>query len=98
MGLHAPNYLSRNFKYVNHCHNTRYQDKQVLYVNKTKLEITKRAPAHHVAINRNSLLDYVKSAPSLNVFKSLVLKYICIHSHRFYVAFFTAFISFKLYI
>ncbi len=22
----APNYLSRNFKYVNHCYNTRYQD------------------------------------------------------------------------
>ncbi len=35
----APNYLSRNFKYVNHCYNTRYQDKQVLYVSKTKLEI-----------------------------------------------------------
>ncbi len=27
-------YLSRNFKYVNHCYNTRYQDKQVLYVSK----------------------------------------------------------------
>ncbi len=35
----------------NHCHNTRYQDKQVLYVSKTKLEITKRALVHHSAIN-----------------------------------------------
>ncbi len=41
----APNYLSRNFKYVNHCYNTKYKDKQVLYVSKTKLEITKRALA-----------------------------------------------------
>ncbi len=36
----ASNYLSRNVKYVNHCHNTGYQDKQVLYVSKTKLKIT----------------------------------------------------------
>ncbi len=42
----APNYLRRNFKYVNHCHNTRYQDKQVLYVSKTKSAITKTALAH----------------------------------------------------
>ncbi len=41
---HAPNYLSRNLKNVNHCYNTRYQDKQVL------LEITKRALAHYGAI------------------------------------------------
>ncbi len=34
-------YISRTFKYVNHCYNTRYQDKQVLYVSKLKLEITK---------------------------------------------------------
>ncbi len=71
----APNYLSRNFKYVNHCYNTRFQDKQVLYVSKTKLEITKRALAHHGAINWNILPDYCKSALSLNVFKSVVLKY-----------------------
>ncbi len=71
----APNYLSRNFKYVNHCYNIRYQVKQVLYVSKTKLEITKRALAHHGAIKWNTLPDYYKSAPSLNVFKSLVLKY-----------------------
>ncbi len=71
----APNYLSRNVKYVNHCYNTRYQDKQVLYVSKTKLEITKRELAHHGAINCNTLPDYCKSAPSLNVLKSIVLKY-----------------------
>ncbi len=33
----APNYLSRNFKYVNQCYNIRYQDKQVLYVNKNEI-------------------------------------------------------------
>ncbi len=55
------------FKYVNHCYNTRYQDKQALYVSKTKLEITDRALAHHGAINWNILPDYSKSAPSLNV-------------------------------
>ncbi len=70
-----PNYLSRNVKYVNHCYNSRYQDKQVLYVSKTKLQITKRALAHHGAINWNTLPDYCKLAPSLNVFKSVVLKY-----------------------
>ncbi len=47
----APNYLSRYFKYINHCYNNRYQDKQVLYVSERKLEITKRALAHHGAIN-----------------------------------------------
>ncbi len=36
----SPNYLSRNFKYVYHCYNTRYQVKHVLLVSKTKLEIT----------------------------------------------------------
>ncbi len=66
--------MGRNFKYVNHCYNTRYQDKHVLDVSKTKLEITKRALAHHGAINWNTLPDYCKSAPSLNVFKSVVLK------------------------
>ncbi len=65
----APNYLSRTFKYVNHCHNTRYQDKQVLYVSKKKLEITKRALVHHGALNWNILPDYCKSVPSLHVFK-----------------------------
>ncbi len=98
----APNYLSRNFKYVNHCHNTRYQDKRVLDVIKTKLEITKRALAHHGAINWNTLLpDYSKSALSLNVFKSVVLKYMYSFSwvlKTFYKAVFIAFISFKLYI
>ncbi len=79
----APNYLSRKFKYINHCYNTRCQDKQVLYVSKTKLEITKRALAHHGAINWNTLPDYGKSAPSLNVFKSVVLKYMFSQS-RFY--------------
>ncbi len=58
----APNYLSRHFKYVNHCHNTGYKDKQVLYVSKTKLEITKRELPHHGAINWNTLPDYCKSA------------------------------------
>ncbi len=58
----APSYLSRNFKYVNHCHNTRYQDESVLYVSKTKLESTKRALAHHGTINGNTLPDYCKSA------------------------------------
>ncbi len=56
----APNYLSRNCKYVNHCYCTRYQNKQVLYVSKTKLEITKRALAHHGAIKWNTLPDYCK--------------------------------------
>ncbi len=51
------------------------KDKQVLYVSKTKLEITKRALAHHGAINSNTLPDYCKSSSSLNVFKSEVLKY-----------------------
>ncbi len=68
-------YLSINCKYVNHCHNTKYQDKQVLYVSKTKLEITKRTLTHLCAINWNTLADYCKSAPSLNVLKSVVLKY-----------------------
>ncbi len=71
----APNYLSRNVKYVNNCYNTRYQDEQVLYISKTKLEITKRALTHHGAINLNTLPDYCKSALSLNVFKSVILKY-----------------------
>ncbi len=71
----APNYLSRNFEYVNHYYNTRYQVKQMLYVSKRKLEITKRALAHHGAINWNTLPDYCKSALSLNVFKSELLKY-----------------------
>ncbi len=64
----APNYLSTNVKYVNHCYNTRYQDKQVLYFSKTKLEITKRALAHHGDINWNTLPCYCKSGPLLNVF------------------------------
>ncbi len=68
-------FLSRNVKYVNHCHNTKYQDKYVLYVNKTKLEITKRAPAHHCTTNWNTLPAYCKSTSSLNVFISVVLKY-----------------------
>ncbi len=71
----APNYLSRHFKYVNHCYNIRYQDKQVLRFSKIKLESTKRALAHHGDINWNTLSDYCKSAPSLNLFKSVVLKY-----------------------
>ncbi len=71
----APNYLSRNLKYIDHCYNTRYQDKQVLYVSKAKLKITKKALAHHGAINWNTLPDYCKSALSFNVFKSVVLKY-----------------------
>ncbi len=79
----APNYLSRNFKYVNHCYNIRYQDKQVLYVSKTKLEITKRALAHHGAINWNTLPDYCKSALLLNAFKSVVLKYMYSFSYVF---------------
>ncbi len=37
--------------------NTRYQDKKVLCVSKTKLEITKRVPSHHGAINWNTLPD-----------------------------------------
>ncbi len=49
--------------------------KKVLSVSKTKLEITKKALAHDGAINWNTLPDYCKSAPSLNVFKSVVLKY-----------------------
>ncbi len=76
----APSYLSRNCKYINNCHNTRYQDKQVLYVSKIKLEITKRALAHQCAINWNTLPDYCQSAPSLSVFKSAVLKYIYLFS------------------
>ncbi len=79
----APNYLSRKFKYVNHYYNTRYQDKQVLYVRKTKLEITKRSLAHHGAINWNTLPYYCKSAPSLNVFNSVVLKYMYSFSYVF---------------
>ncbi len=71
----CPKLSQQKFKYVNHCYNTRQQDKQVLYVSKTKLEIAKRALAHHCAINWNTLPDYSKSAPSLNVFKSVVLKY-----------------------
>ncbi len=90
----APNYISRNFKYVNHCYNIRYQDKQVLYVSKTKLEITKRALGHHGAINWNTLPDYCKSAMSLNVFKLVVLKYIYIHSHRFLQSSFYSFYLF----
>ncbi len=69
----APNYLNRNCKYVNQCHNTRYQDKQLLYVSKMKSELTKRALAHHGAIIWNTLPAYCKSALSLNVFKSVVL-------------------------
>ncbi len=71
----ASNYLSRNFKYVDHYHDNRYQYKQVQYVSKTKLEITKRALAHHGAINWNTLPDYCKSAQALDAFKSVVLKY-----------------------
>ncbi len=56
----APNYLSRNVKYVNHCYNTIYQYKQLLHVRKMKLEITKRALTHHGAINWNTLPDYCK--------------------------------------
>ncbi len=58
----AQNYLSRNFKYVNHCYYTKYQDKHVLYVSKAKLEITKSTLAHHGTINWNTLPDYCKSA------------------------------------
>ncbi len=68
------------FEYVNHCYNTRHQDKQVLYVNKRKLEITKRVLTHDGAINWNTLPDYCKSVPSLNVFKSVVLKYMYLFS------------------
>ena len=71
----APDYLCREFNYVNHSHNTRYRAKQVLYVNKTKLEVTKRSFKHHGAINWNSLPEYCKTAQSLNVFKSVVLKH-----------------------
>ncbi len=48
-----------------------------------------------LTINWNTLPDYCKSSPSLNVFKSVVLVFILI---GFYKAVFKAFISFKLYI
>ncbi len=90
----ALNYLSRNCKYVDHCHNIRYHNKQVLYVNTTNLEDTKRALIHDGAINY--LPDYCLSTHSLNAFKSVVLKYICIHSHKCLGNCFIALITFKL--
>ncbi len=40
----------------------------LLYVSKAKSEITKRALAHHGAINWNTLPDYCKSALSFKCF------------------------------
>ncbi len=48
-----------------------------LYVNKIKSEVTKKALTHNRGINWNTLPDYCKSAQPLNVFKSVVLKYMC---------------------